>query len=118
MFPKIINLTLRFLLVEVEKILEQFPKETHQVAFADPELHRELIDHLLRQIPNYYAIVEGTETLPNDPGFIYTSLQEREYLQSLIRYSIADIYREKAESTSSDSSYSINSDNEPSHWFG
>lgn len=98
MFPKIINLTLRLVIQEIDDILKHYPEDPYQIAFSNQKLRQKLISHVMRQTPNYYAIVEKAEDLPDDPRCIYGSLEECGQLQNLICNSIIDIYQEKADS--------------------
>lgn len=100
MFPKIINLTLRLVIKEIDDILEQPPQQLYRVAFSNQnqELRQQLISHILSQTPNYYAIVEEAQDLPDDPRFMYNSLEECRQLQNLISDSIIDIYQENVDS--------------------
>lgn len=94
MFPKIINLTLRLVIEEIEDILNQCPGHPYQVAFSNQELQHKLITTILNQLPNYYAIVEDNQTLPENPRFLYSSLDEQVFLVSLICQSIVDVFQE------------------------
>jgi hypothetical protein len=103
---------------EVEDILQYYPEHPYQVAFSLQELRQKLIAHVLSQIPNYYTILEKAEELPEDPSFLYSSLEEEECLESLICDSIVFVFRENADWISRNIPQRENSLNEPSHWFG
>lgn len=92
MLPKIINLSLQLVVKEVEALLKHYPQHPYQVAFSCPELRQKLIDHVLQQIPHYYAIVENIQDLPQDPRCLYASIAEQLQLECLICESIVNVF--------------------------
>lgn len=63
---RLINLTLPFVIEQVQDILDDYPERPYQVAFSIHELRQKLIAHVLSQIPNRYT-VEGVQEPPRDP---------------------------------------------------
>ncbi len=101
MSQELINLTLSLVIQEVEDILDAYPDYSYQVAFSSQELRHKLIIEVLGQVPNYYAIVEDAKQLPTDPRVLYSSLEERVRMESLIRKSIVFVFHDNANSLSS-----------------
>ena len=94
MFPKIINLTLKLVINELENVSNDYLNHPYQAVFFIQELRQKLILHILAQTPNYYAIIENSEELPKDPSVLYRSFEERVAMEILIRESITCIYQE------------------------
>jgi hypothetical protein len=118
MFPKIINLTLQLVIKEIEDILEHYPEHPYQIAFSINELRQQLITHVMKQIPNYYAIIENVQDLPEDPRCLYASSEEQVLLENLICNSITDVLLENTDLISHRITSSNNSNNESSVWIG
>lgn len=94
---KLINLTLPLVIKQVQDILDDYPEHPYQVAFSIYELRQKLIAHVLSQIPNIHT-VEGVQELPTDPKLLYpSSLEQRLYMETLIRGSILHLLRENAD---------------------
>lgn len=98
MSQKIINLTLLLVIEEVENTLREFPTIPYQLTFSEQELRQKLIDRVLTQTPNYYAILEESEKLPEDPTLLYSCLEEQIRLKKLIRESVIHLFRENIDS--------------------
>jgi len=114
---ELINLTLPFVTKQVQNILADYPEHPYQVAFSTHELRQKLIAHVLSQIPNCYT-VEGVKEPPKDLMLYPSSLEQRLYMETLIRGSILHLLRENAGSVSRHLPQVETSDYEPSHWFG
>ncbi len=91
----LINLTLPIVVKEIKNALDDFPEYPYQVAFSLPELRQKLIAHVLSHIPNRYT-VEGVYSPPTDPLYP-SSLEQRLYMETVIRGSILHLLRENAD---------------------
>lgn len=118
MFSKIVNLTLRLVIEELEEILKHFPEYPYQVAFSSSELRKKLILHILSKLPEYYAIIEDEQALPKDTKFLYRSSHERVCMERLICESIAQVFEENAGAITGHTPQKDKSGNYPSHWIG
>lgn len=95
MLSKLINLTLILIIQEIEEVLKDYPEHPYKVALSVPELRNKLILNVLKQLPNYYTILEDSQDMPAlDPLFLYSSPQEQEQVRRVIHQSINDILRE------------------------
>ncbi len=108
---KLINLTLPIVVKEIKNALDDFPEYPYQVAFSLPELRQKLIAHVLSHIPNRYA-VEGVHSPPTDPSYP-SSLEQRLYMETVIRGSILHLLRENADLLSRQIPQVENSDCQP-----
>jgi len=109
----LINLTLPFVIEQVQDILDDYPERPYQVAFSIHELRQKLIAHVLSQIPNRYT-VEGVQEPPRDPKLRYpSSLEQRLHMETLIRGSILHILRENADWLGRHIFQTENSDSKP-----
>ncbi|MBD0344302.1 MAG: hypothetical protein ICV63_05615 [Coleofasciculus sp. Co-bin14] len=98
MLDKIINLSLLLVIKEVDDVLKHCPEYPYQITFnSNPELRQTLINNVLSEIPHYYAIVEESQALPEDPRCIYASWEERLFLIIKIYERITDLFEENAQ---------------------
>ncbi|HEY9605372.1 MAG TPA: hypothetical protein V6C85_27455 [Allocoleopsis sp.] len=96
MSQEIINLTLLLVNEEFEDILKEYPVEPYQLAFSIPELRRRLINCILNQTPNYYTLLEGRQSLPENLKLLYSSSAEELRMKNLIRKSMIQTLQENA----------------------
>ncbi len=95
---KIINFSLLLVIKEVDDVLKHCPEYPYQIVFySNQELRQTLINNVLSEIPNYYAIVEESQNLPEDPRCIYASWEERLFLIIKICNNIIALFEENAE---------------------
>jgi hypothetical protein len=93
MLDKIINLSLLLVIKEVDDVLKHCPEYPYQIAFnSNQELRQALINKVVSEIPNYYAIAEEKQSFPEDPRCIYASLEERLSLIIKICNNIIDLF--------------------------
>lgn len=55
MSKSIVNLTIPWVVAEIEQVLETYPHHPYQQAFANPDLRQELIAYVLTRIHNVYV---------------------------------------------------------------
>lgn len=97
MSHELVDLTLSTVIQEIENVLDEYPKNPYQRAFALPELHQKLIDHVLNNVPNYNT-VDGAHKPSNNPqARHFAFLQKRLRTEMIIRGSILHILRENAD---------------------
>jgi len=107
---ELINLTLPIVIEETDNILQEYPTYPYQVSFSIHEMRQKLIAHILSEIPNYYT-VEGTALPPKKSKALYRTLEQRLYLEDVIRESILHILQENTDWLSHNTSqkdYSFN----------
>ena len=91
------NLTLLIVDQEIKNVLTDYPKYPYRAAFAIHELRQQLVAAVLNQISNRY-IVEGTQELTTKSGVPRTSsLEERAYMNALIRGGIVHFLQANAD---------------------
>ena len=84
-------LTLPVVTREIDQVLQEDPEHPYHLAFAMPELRQKLIAHIINNIPNHYAIKETQQPFPNSHPY---RLQERIWLEMVVRASILHVLRE------------------------
>lgn len=55
-FHELAALTLPVVIRGIDHVLEDDPEHPYHLAFAMPELRQKLIDHILNNVPNHYAV--------------------------------------------------------------
>lgn len=122
----VVNLTQELVIGEIDSVLDTYPYQPYQQAFAIPDLRQELISFVLNRLPCFYqAIAEGkmgiseqepdgilSYKLPRNP------LQQQLHIQQLIHQGISAIFKEKSDFLSHHLCDLVHPDCEPSHWFG
>jgi hypothetical protein len=117
----VVNLTQESVIGEIDSVLDTYPYQPYQQAFAIPDLRQELISFVLSRIPCFYheiAVAEPEKDsvvnykLPRNP------LEQQLHLQNLIHQGIAAIFKEKSDFLSRHLSDLAQMSCEPSHWFG
>lgn len=122
----VVNLTQQSVLGEIESVLDTYPYNPYQQAFAIPELRQELIVFVLNRIPSLYNAVYEEQMplqiwekesllnhkLPRSP------LEQQLYVQNLIHQGIYSIFQEKSDCISHHLCDTVHPVCEPSHWFG
>lgn len=111
MSHQIINLTLPFVLQEIESILEDYPKYPYQVTFGIEKFRQKLIAYVLSNMPNRFTVIDDSEELFKDNKFLSHPIKERLHIENLIHKGIFHVFRENADSLSfmmPQQSYSMN----------
>lgn len=121
----VVKLTPESVLGEIESVLDTYPYNPYQQAFAISDLREELISFVLSRIPCLYSTTEDKSLpvyqldqecllnfkLPRSP------LEQTLYLQNLIHQGIYSIMKEKSDWIS-DRLETVQVDSQPSYWFG
>ncbi|WP_254173533.1 late competence development ComFB family protein [Planktothrix pseudagardhii] len=89
---KLLNLTLPFVIEEIENILETYPKSLHQETFSANNLRQELVAYVLSRVPNKYIVVDKTENLEQTKLSIAYSSQRLLDIEYYIHLGIRDIF--------------------------
>ncbi|MEH2357890.1 hypothetical protein [Nostoc sp.] len=121
----LVNLTQQSIVGEIESVLDTYPSDPYQQAFAIPDLRQELITFVLNRIPSFYSIMSDEQIpaeaeqgslayykLPRKP------LEQQLHLQNLIHQGICLIVQEKSDWISHRVCETVQPACEPSHWFG
>ena len=121
----VVKLTPQSVLGEIESVLDTYPYNPYQQAFAIADLRQELICFVLSRIPCLYSASDD-KSLPNyqlDQERLLnfklprSPLEQTLYLQNIIHQGISSIMKEKSDWIS-DRLETIQVDSQPSYWFG
>lgn len=121
----VVKLTPQSVLGEIESVLDTYPYNPYQQAFAIADLRQELICFVLSRIPCLYSATDDKSfpeyqldqecllnfKLPRSP------LEQTLYLQNIIHQGISSIMKEKSDWIS-DRLETVQVDYQPSYWFG
>ncbi|HLO85055.1 MAG TPA: hypothetical protein VK203_08610 [Nostocaceae cyanobacterium] len=122
----VVNLTQEIVIGEIDSVLDTYPYQPYQQAFAIPDLRQELNSFVLNRIPCFYhgfsqervAVAETEKDsvlnykLPRNP------LEQQLHIQNLIHQGISAIFKEKSDLISHHLCDLAQIHSEPSHWFG
>lgn len=122
----VVNLTQQSVVGEIESVLDTYPSDPYQQAFAIPDLRQELIAFVLNRIPSFEGVMSDGQIplaeaeqgslayykLPRKP------LEQQLHLQNLIHQGICLIVQEKSDWISHHLCETVEPAGEPSHWFG
>ncbi|MEH2285921.1 hypothetical protein [Nostoc sp.] len=122
----VINLTQQSIVAEIESILNTYPSDPYQQAFAIPDLRQELITFVLNRIPSFYSVMSDEQiplTEAEQGSLAYYELpgkplEQQLHLQNLIHQGICLIVQEKSDWISHRVYETVEPTSEPSHWFG
>lgn len=116
MSKQIINLTSDIVAKEIENVLDTYPHHPYQQAFAIPDLRQKLTAYVLSRTRNFYTVIEDTQETPRNSDSLCNSLEQRLYIEPLIRYGIQSILQENSDWIN----YHIPTEASPapSRWFG
>ncbi|WP_193196820.1 late competence development ComFB family protein [Nostoc sp. MG11] len=119
MSKTIVNLTMPFVVQEIEDILEQYPHHPYQEAFANPDFRQNLIAYTLNRIPNHYLTVDEQEkeNLMSSDSIRYC-LEQTVHIEAIIHQGIEQILSEKAEEITRHIPDAVDPSHVPSDWFG
>lgn len=116
--PKtIVNLTLQAVVTEIETVLDSYPYQPYQQAFAIPDLRQELIAYVLSRIPCTFSAIEE-KAMSHGSRFHHHCLEQQLHLESLIHQGICSLLQEKSDWVSNHLPAQAQCGLEPSHWFG
>ncbi|MDZ7960349.1 MAG: hypothetical protein RMY34_21120 [Aulosira sp. DedQUE10] len=122
----VVKLTQQSVVGEIESVLDTYPYNPYQQAFAIPDLRQELITFVLNRIPClFYSNLEVqigfseedkeyllNSKLPRSP------LEQQLHVQNLIHQGIYAIFQDKSDWISHHLCEKVQPGLEPSHWFG
>jgi len=94
---EIINLTLPFVIQQIEDVLADYPKYPYQAAFCLHELRQKLITYTLSHLPNKYTVIESGQAPAANTNVSYITLEQRLNMENLIRGGILHLLRENAD---------------------
>jgi hypothetical protein len=122
----VVNLTQQSVLGEIESVLDTYPHNPYQQAFAIPDLRQELIAFVLSRIPCLDSTMsEAQFPLQNleTESFSYqklprSPLEQQLHVQNLIHQGIYSIIQEKSDWISNHLYETVEAACEPCHWFG
>ena len=116
MSKTIVNLTMRFVVSEVERVLETYPDHPYQQAFANPDTRKELIAYVLTQIPNDYCTIEEEDFAAAELATCTTEIQAQ--MEAAIQQGIESILQESSETINQHIPEEDDGYLSASHWFG
>jgi hypothetical protein len=122
----VVKLTPESVLGEIESVLDTYPYNPYQQAFAIPDVRQELISFVVSRIPCLYSttydkLLPGYQLdqecllnskLPRSP------LEQTLYLQNLIHQGIYSIMKDKSDWISDRLCERVQVGSQPSYWFG
>ncbi|MBN4001333.1 hypothetical protein [Nostoc sp. LPT] len=121
----VVNLTQQSIVEEIESVLNTYPSDPYQQAFAIPDLRQELITFVLNRIPSFYSVMSDEQIPPEaEQGSLAyyklprKPLEQQLHLQNLIHQGICLIVQEKSDWINHHVCETVEPACEPSHWFG
>lgn len=120
----VVKLTYKSVIGEIDSVLDTYPYQPYQQAFAIPDLRQDLITFVIHRLPCFYSpisqilgedhreVAYSTPKLPRQP------LEQKLHLQKLIHQGIAVIMRDKAQLISDRLSETVEPGCQTSNWFG
>jgi hypothetical protein len=121
----VVKLTEQSVIGEINSVLDTYPYQPYQQAFAIPDLHQELISFVINRIPGFYSQITDSLILNNDDkvnSFNHKlprhALEQQQHLQKLIHQGISSIIRDKSEWISNYLCATVEPNCQTSHWFG
>ncbi|NET01282.1 MAG: hypothetical protein F6K62_18890 [Sphaerospermopsis sp. SIO1G2] len=120
------KLTQEYIIGEIESVLDTYPYQPYQQAFAIPDLRQDLISFVVNRLPGFdsqlseYGIIfsEPVEEESFNCKLSRNPLEQKLYLQNLINQGISSIIQQKAELISYHLHEEIQPGCQPSSWFG
>jgi hypothetical protein len=116
MSKKIINLTSTVVAEEIENVLDTYPYHPYQQAFAIPDIRQKLAVYVLSRVRNLYTVVEEAQEIPRSSSSLCNSLEQRLYIEPLVRHGIQHILQEDSDWIGHH--IPIEASPAPSRWFG
>jgi hypothetical protein len=111
----VVSVTQQSVISEIENVLDTYPDQRYQKAFAIPDLRKELIAFVLKRLAPEQVSRSKTEKdyqLPGNP------LDQYLHLQNLIHQGICSIIQERSDRITHDVCEVGQLSCEPCHWFG
>lgn len=122
----VVKLTEQSVISEIDSVLDTYPYQPYQKAFAIPDLHQELISFVISRLP-------GVSSQVFDPEIIFTKdeedkflnyklsrnpLEQKLHLQNLIHQGIFSIIEQKSQLISDQLCETVEPACQASNWFG
>ncbi|TAE54580.1 MAG: hypothetical protein EAZ76_07560 [Nostocales cyanobacterium] len=125
----VVKLTQEYIIGEIESVLDTYPYQPYQQAFAIPDLHQELINFVINRLPGFSSQFTDHEILLNETNEAETEdsfhhklsrnpLEQKLHLQNLINQGISSIIQQKSELISHHLCETVQPGCQPSSWFG
>ncbi|MBD2294851.1 hypothetical protein H6G06_15505 [Anabaena sphaerica FACHB-251] len=122
----VVKLTQQSVIGEIESVLDTYPYQPYQQAFAIPDLRQELISFVFNRLPCFDSRVSDTQILltehHKDSSLNHklsrNPLEQQLYLQNLIHQGIFSIIQAKADLISNHLCETVQPGCQPSNWFG
>ncbi|WP_413174403.1 hypothetical protein [Anabaena azotica] len=121
-----LKLTHQSVVSEIEIVLDTYPYETYQQAFAIPDLRQELISFVINRLPCFdselsdHQIILDEEEKDNSlhHKLSRNPLEQQLHLQNLIHQGIFSIIQQKSDWISHHLCETVQPGCQTSHWFG
>ncbi|TAF02552.1 MAG: hypothetical protein EAZ77_18660 [Nostocales cyanobacterium] len=126
----VFKLTQQSVIGEIESVLDTYPYQPYQQAFAIPDLHQELIAFVFNRLPGFSNQAFDSQVLltenQKNSSLNYTlnhkisrnPLEQQLHLQNLIHQGIFAIIQAKADLISNQLCEIVQPGCQSSHWFG
>ncbi|MEA5577610.1 hypothetical protein [Anabaena sp. UHCC 0451] len=126
----IVKLTEKSVIGEIESVLDTYPYQPYQQAFAIPDLRQELISFVINHLPGFSSQRADNQMLLGenhkdsflnhtlDRKISRNPLEQKLYLQNLIHQGIFAIIQAKADLISNQLCETVQPGCQSSHWFG
>jgi hypothetical protein len=119
MSKAVVNLTIPFVLREIEAVLDTYTQDFYRNAFAIPELRQELVAFVLSRIPNRYMLCESGRERLYHPCESSPSLEERLRFEATIYEGIQYVLQTHPDFIEHQLPIEVDDPAAaPSHWFG
>ncbi|PPJ65090.1 hypothetical protein [Cuspidothrix issatschenkoi] len=121
----VVKLTEQSVIGEINNVLDTYPYQPYQQAFAIPDLRQELISFVIHRLPGFYSDISDYLIINNDDkinSFPHKlprhALEQQLHLQKLIHQGISSIIRDKSDVISNYLCATVEPNCQTSHWFG
>jgi hypothetical protein len=122
----VVKLTQKFVINEIEIVLNTYPYQPYQQAFAIPDLRQELIAFVINRLPCFSSQVADSEILVTEDEkedllkskLSRNPLEQQLHIQNLIHQGIFSIIQKKSEWISDHLCETVQPNCQPSSWFG
>ncbi len=119
------RLTEQSVIGEINSVLDTYPYQPYQQAFAIPDLRQELISFVIHRLPGFNSQITDIVLINDDDKFnsfhnklSRHPLEQQLHLQTLIHQGISSIIRDKSDWISNYLGEIVEPNCQTSHWFG
>ena len=121
----VVKLTQQSVIGEINSVLDTYPYQPYQQAFAIPDLRQELISFVIHRLPGFHSQI-ADNLLVNDDDKVNSfhnklsghPLEQQLHLQKLIHQGISSIIRDKSDFIGNQLCETVEPNCQTSHWFG